>query len=435
MSPVKKPNAKQLNLPNLYGKSTAQVTVVPQYDGLLYRVSGYDETPSYKELRDCAKHPLVKLALDLLAGELEGVPWRYEINQDIPPEVARRFPGVEKWVETNIRRIRNSILTQGIRNMLIYGYSPFEAIYTYNTNNGLYEIKQLKPLLHEYTWILVDENGDFSGLEQRMPHTKPRIRLQREKSFIMSIDVIGQNWYGTSVLESTLPLWKQWCNINVQVEKFFARCVGSRTALYYPVGNSPVGYDQNGNEITMDNAEIAKRTLEAMEQNCGITLPMATTRVVETAGSGESAWRIEPFSDTSGNVSVFIDRQRQIEELLVNSVGMPVRMFQEGRASGSRAELESFTDIAATIMESRNHVLATAIQEQIINYLTTINFGIERLVDIQVGNVKQSQLFLERHPALDPNQTQQQQEQIQTQYYNEEPEGENPDGEFQPQEQ
>jgi hypothetical protein len=30
---------------------------------------------------------------------------------------------VEKWIETNIKRIRNSILTQGIRNMLIYGYN------------------------------------------------------------------------------------------------------------------------------------------------------------------------------------------------------------------------------------------------------------------------------------------------------------------------
>jgi sensor domain CHASE-containing protein len=96
---------------------------------------------------------------------------------------------------------------------------------------------------------------------------------------------------------------------------------------------------------------------------------------------------------------------------------MPVRMFQEGRASGSRAELESFTDIAATIMESRNHVLATAIQEQIINHLTLINFGIEHLVEIQVGNVKQSRLFFARHPTLDPNQNQEQREELQEQHY------------------
>jgi len=140
MPPAKKQPAGQLNLPNLFDKSTAQVIVAPLYDGLLYRVSGYDETPSYKELRDCAKHPLVKLALDLLTGELEGVPWRYEINQEIPPAVAEKYQGVEKWIETNIRRIRSSILTQGLRNMLIYGYSPFEVIYTYNTKIGLYEI-------------------------------------------------------------------------------------------------------------------------------------------------------------------------------------------------------------------------------------------------------------------------------------------------------
>jgi len=125
-------------------------------------------------------------------------------------------------------------------------------------------------------------------------------------------------------------------------------------------------------------------------------------RVVDAVSSGEQAWRIEPFSDTPGNGSVFIERQKQIEELLVNSIGMPIRLFQEGRASGSRAELESFTDIAVTIMESRNHILATAIQEQIVNHLTLINFGIDDLVQIQVGNVKQSQKFFERHPTLDP---------------------------------
>ena len=203
-----------LSSPNLFDKSTAQVIVAPLYDGLLYRTTGTDELPSYKELRDCSKHPLVKLAIDLLTGELEGVPWRYELHQELPPVLAEKYKGAEKWIETNIKRIRNSILTQGIRNMLIYGYSPFEAIYSYNTKNGLYEVKQLKPLLHEYTWILVDRHGDFCGFEQRMPHTKPLIRLNKEESFIMSVDVVGQNWYGTSALESTLPLWKQWCNIN-----------------------------------------------------------------------------------------------------------------------------------------------------------------------------------------------------------------------------
>jgi hypothetical protein len=107
---------------------------------------------------------------------------------------------------------------------------------------------------------------------------------------------------------------------------------------------------------------------------------------------------------------------------------MPIRLFQEGRASGSRAELESFTDIAATIMESRNHVLATAIQEQIVDHLTLINFGIDNLVEIQVGNVKQSQLFFERHPTLDPNQNQEQRDELQEEHYDEEPQEETADG-------
>jgi uncharacterized protein (DUF1786 family) len=193
-----------------------------------------------------------------------------------------------------------------------------------------------------------------------------------------------------------------------------------------------IGITADGQTIEIDNAELAKQTIVAMDQNFGIVLPQAPTRVVVQAGKGDNSWRIETFSDTPGNVSVFIERQKQIEELLVNSVGMPVRMFQEGRASGSRAELESFTDIAATIMESRNHVLAMAIQEQIINHLTLINFGVEHLVDIQIGNVKQSQLFFERHPTLDPNQNQQQMQQLQEEHYNELPEDESPDGTFQP---
>ncbi|MCL2710670.1 MAG: hypothetical protein FWE95_07300 [Planctomycetaceae bacterium] len=428
MSSAKTESPETLDLPNLYDKSTAQVIVAPLYDGLLYRVSGTEDTPSYKELRDCSKHPLVKLALDHLTGELEGVPWRYELNPNLPPALAEQYNGVEQWIESNVRRIRNTIITQGIRNMLIYGYSPFEAIYEYNIKNSLYEIKQLKPLLHQFTWILADQSGNFCGFEQRMPHTKPLIRLKKDESFIMSIDVEGQNWYGTSVLESTVPLWKQWCNINGQVERFFNRCVGSRVALYYPVGRSRIGEDGQGNPIEMDNAEIARQTIVAMDQNFGIALPQATSRVVDAVSSGEQAWRIEPFSDTPGNVSVFIERQKQIEELLVNSIGMPIRLFQEGKASGSRAELESFTDIAVTIMESRNHILATAIQEQIVNYLTLINFGIDNLVEIQVGNVKQSQKFFDRHPTLDPNQNQEQMDELQDEYYEEDGRPQTADG-------
>ena len=137
MSSAKQEPPEKLDLPNLFDKSTAQVIVAPLYDGLLYRVSGTEDTPSYKELRDCSKHPLVKLALDHLTGELEGVPWRYELNPNLPSALAQKYNGVEQWIESNVRRIRNTIITQGIRNMLIYGYSPFEAIYAYNIKNGL----------------------------------------------------------------------------------------------------------------------------------------------------------------------------------------------------------------------------------------------------------------------------------------------------------
>jgi hypothetical protein len=78
--------------------------------------------------------------------------------------------------------------------------------------------------------------------------------------------------------------------------------VGSRLALYYPVGRSVIGETPNGESIEMDNAELAKQTIVAMDQNFGIALPQAPTRVVDQAGSGENSWRIETFSDTPGNV-------------------------------------------------------------------------------------------------------------------------------------
>ena len=45
-----------------------------------------------------------------------------------------------------------------------------------------------------------------------------------------------------------------------------------------------------------------------MDQNFGIALPQAPSRVVDQVGSGEQAWRIETFSDTPGNVSVVSDK-------------------------------------------------------------------------------------------------------------------------------
>ena len=113
----------------------------------------------------------------------------------------------------------------------------------------------------------------------------------------MSVDVIGQNWYGTSVLESTLPLWRQWCKINEQVERFFNRCVGSRTALYYPVGRSVVGETAGGTPIEMDNAVLAKQTIAAMDQNFGIVLPQDVPLVV-----GEKGVRRKELADYKQSV-------------------------------------------------------------------------------------------------------------------------------------
>jgi hypothetical protein len=59
MSPAKKLPAdnpiETLATPNLFDKSTAQVFVAPLYDGLLYRVSGTEETPSYKDYAGAEK--------------------------------------------------------------------------------------------------------------------------------------------------------------------------------------------------------------------------------------------------------------------------------------------------------------------------------------------------------------------------------------------
>ena len=45
-------------------------------------------------------------------------------------------------------------------------------------------------------------------------------------------------------------------------------------------------------------------------------------------------------------------------------------------------------------MESRNHVLATAIQEQIVNHLTLINFGID------VGLEKEHNVWYDRRAGF-----------------------------------
>jgi hypothetical protein len=396
----------QPSLPNFYGETAPQTTSPPQYDGLLYKTGTGDYT--YRYLRECSQHYVVKLSLDYLCGKLAGVPWTVRPTyQALQANEEATYAKTLAFLEAVMGQLRLDLLYRGLREMLIYGWSPFEIIWGYD--GGLFTVRELKPLLHDYTEIYIDRNGNFDGLRQIFPHTKNYVELPKENSLVLSHDPIGQNWYGTSALQSVLPLYDQWKVLNNEVQKFFSKVVGSRHLLKFPVGQSKVGIDHNGVPIYKDNWEIAKDVLSEAERNASIALPQAPTRVVDAVSSAENGWDFQVLSDTPGNTPYFQQRMKEIEAAMVNACGYPSMVILESLSmGGNRALIEGYTQVAQTVMESRNHYLAREVSRKLLSLIVQKNAGagFKDFFEIVPGNIDAANLTMENHPSLQQGQEQ-----------------------------
>jgi len=331
----------------------------------------YDLRGTYAQLRAVRKDPTVSLARGLLVSCIQAGSWNIEADEDVRDDV-------REFIE-HILPLRDKFLYNCITfGRVDYGWIGFEKIF--NLDGDRIVIKELKPLLHDITTILVTEQGRFNGYRQN-PLTGSSFDVEVEKCLHVAFDVEAGNLYGYPLLENVRLIEDMWNESNDGAKRYDKKLAGSHWVIKYPPGTGTVDGESK------DNGEIAALLLAALESSGSVSIPTTTATVLQELINAEVAnlyaWQVDFLEDSGHKQTDFIDRLKYLDTLKVRGLLLPERAILEGQF-GTRAESAVQGDWAILNMEAIDKAMASMFNEQVINQLVELNFGIETVGKIRL---------------------------------------------------
>jgi hypothetical protein len=312
----------------------------------------------YKTYREMRSDPTIALARFLSVAPLVVSGWSYEAK-DWAPEGAKEF------VSEQMERVRMRLLKAVFEGYIDYGWSPFEIVWGVD-DDLMQVIQEFKPLLQDYTTILVDEKtGRMLGLRQDLLGTN--VDLYAGEYLCIALDVEGTYWYGDPLMENVREIDKKWEVIEDAASRYDKKVAGSHWVVHYPMGTSLV----DGEEI--DNFIVAKKILASLQSSGAVTVPTKLKPESDDV-DGENAWKIELLSDSGNARAAFVDRQKYLDALKVRAFGLPERSVLEGEF-GTKAEAEAHGNFAIVNMEMRAQLVVEDINRKAVNFILTNNYG------------------------------------------------------------
>ncbi len=350
-------------------RTPPQTNVSVHYDGELVRPKGIDPR-FYLKSREMRRDPTIKLARWFATAPIVGGSWSVECEPGVPD-------GVKELIEQQMEYLRYDLLQTSLYGCYDFGWQGFEKCFALR-DDGLYWCRYLKPLYHDWTYILVlEKTGEFCGFKQN-PLTLTKyhdleIYLSTEESLLMYMDAEGTNWYGEPAMKAAEKAYDDWNTCNRSAEKYDSKIAGSHWVIYYPRGTSPY------NGVMTDNAVIADELAKSMRAVSSIAVPRSVMEVVDTLSAQAAQveatqWKIELMSDKSGASTAIQDRLKYLDSLKVRAFGFPERALLEG-TYGTKAEAESHADLGIMSLEMRHQGLTNLINRDLVNQTIRINFG------------------------------------------------------------
>ena len=367
------------------------VTYLYDSDEIRRDLSTFGTYAAYRALR---RDPTVALGRGLLVSGIMAGSWSVESDEDTRPEIVEMVNALLPLREDIMR----TVVSYG---RVDFGWMPYEKIFT--IANGLTMLR-LKPLLHDITTVLIDQNGNFSGYRQGNIQTAKSIDIPAEKCLHIAFDVEGSNLYGEPLLENIRAIQTSWTDCDAGAKRYDKKIAGSHWIVHYPPGTSQV------DDETVENADIAKQLLLALESSGSMSLPSTTAEYLQELNDSNVAklyqWDVKLISDVSARQPAFSDRLKYLDSLKIRGLILPERSMLEGKF-GTKAEAGEHIGLAITGMQNIDKTITRAINEQVVNQLLGLNFGPEAvnkarlvaapLVDLEAAFLRK--LYL----ALAPN--------------------------------
>ena len=367
---------------------TSQQTFASSAGGMLPKiltpagVSGID----YHLLKCIALHPIVRLGIELIVGIVAKSPWRVVANENSPFYGTfddDAIQSIQLGLQTNLDQFRDEILNTALRNQIIFGWQAFERIMGWDKEQERFVVKELKPLLQEFTYILTDKAGNYIGVRNIPPTDGKQIDLPESDVVLFNIDVIGQNWYGTPLLLSAVEPYLALRKLDIFNEKFLDRISSVNAVVKYPIGKETL---QDGTEV--NNYDLAVSLAEGLDKYASVVIPQATfrgTNTVEMDSLNATPWEIQFVNPTTPAVgNLFKDNKDKLESLLINALGLPSRVVLDGKF-GSYSSNETYRETTYDILQSRNNRLIQVLNKQFLDPILSLNYDAPGLFYIQAA--------------------------------------------------
>jgi hypothetical protein len=352
------------------GRASMKEQTGPQVAAIPWLTSGElshqegrtSQTLTAAKVRQMRRDPTISLARELSMAPILSSEWSVEAEEEAPE-------GAKEFIQQELLPLRIHVVKTGLSGWIDWGWQPYEKIFG-DAKDGRIGLKKLKPLLQDFTTILVDnKTGAYAGLKQSIVGTP--VILGVPESLLLSFDVEGTDWRGQSIMEKAELTYDAWLKIESAANRYDQKVAGSHWVVHYPRGTSKV------NGVDTDNFTVAKQLLNTLEASGGIAVPSLADEVIANLNiqaKFPKAWEIELLSDTGNARANFIDRQKYLDARLVRAFGLPERAILEGQF-GTKAEAEAHADLAIANMDLRHQKLVQDINWHLVNQLLRFNFG------------------------------------------------------------
>jgi len=335
-----------------------QVKVIVGPDGFL---SHSIPRSSYKTYRKMRRDPTIGFVRRLLRAPLVSAPWSIEPQVDAPPEAP-------ELLKHTLLPKRRDIVRHALNGAIDFGWQAFEKVYNI-CEDGYTDIAWVKPLLQDFTDILVDyESGELLGVRQS-PVTGGIEDFSLEAVMVMSFDAEGTDWYGEPMMETAKAPFEQWNTSNEAATRYDKKMAGAHWVVHYPPGRTDVA----GTDT--DNFEVAQKILNSLQASGTVAVPTTIDRFVDSLNENSPlTWRIELITAQGAQSSSFVERLKYLDALKARSFGFPERAIMEGNY-GTKAEAEAHADFAIMSMELMMTQIDDDINEQLVNSWLEYNWG------------------------------------------------------------
>lgn len=356
----------RLTSSEISGKQTPQVAI----DSWLYnnRLPQPATTNTYATYRAIRKDSTIALVRELTPGPILASNWNIEGAEDQVPEERVKF------IRKDMLRIRDTFLLQAVRGLMDFGWMPFEKVWE-KDEKGFIHLKKLKPLLHDYTWILVDKHGGFLGFQQNDLH---QTVIPLRKALLLSQDVEGTNWYGEGKLEIASKPVADWDDSNEGANRYDKKIAGSHWVVYYPIGETEL------NGVMTDNFEIAKTMLNNLESSGKMALPQSFQTHILDMNQKQDGWKVETLSDSVARQFSFVKRLEYLDKLKVRAYGFPDKAILEGKFAPNN-EAGVHANITATALDVRHNYIVHMLNLHIVDPTLRYNWGKEAEETVRIN--------------------------------------------------